>query len=717
MIFSANEKAQTTDNDYLYTMQKKLATTFIIILFAVNALFSQVKPICILDLTKKNAEATKGNLFSAGHILKSAGFSFSTSDSVNIAIQSNIILSTSNIESNTFNQAERDSLRSFLTRGGIWIATNDKDTLLYDCFGISATSFNSNRFYLNFNTAYDTNIFALFDEPFEKQIQFGDTADYATCIGTRAFTPNTADTLATYETGEVAATHNAFGLGHNYQLGTQLKEVILRPQVKEDYHANRDFSNGFEPAQDVYVFLIAGIIKKHLPNVVYKHTSYCNFKSTLVITHDVDATSSMEMFDDYASYEKVNDISSTYMITTHYNHDKLAKNFFDGFEDDILRVFNMGHDIQSHSVSHMPDFDVETIVPMGSPGNNRYNYMPYFDGATSSNVSVFGEAEVSRDLLGAIINKQVNIFRPGYLAFPNYLINVLDSLHYSYSSSHSANNVMTNFPFFSHTDLEMDGRLTNVLEIPNTISDVLHDDPISQSNYLSKVALWKSSFDKNHSNNLSTVLLIHPTRYYKLHAQQLLIQSLPQSSITTNLEEFGNFWKNRDSLEFTTQTTGDTLFIQLSLKANEINEHVSFVINNGQNFSKIKVVDKDSTLINYTQSNWNANDIIIHNSCERPTYNNYSIAATPSVNNVYVHPNPSDKSGAWLHFELMEESEVTISIYDTKGSIVAEPFISAKYNLGIHDLALPYQTLSKGVYALRVTIGTEVYKLKWILIE
>ncbi|MBK6835751.1 MAG: T9SS type A sorting domain-containing protein [Bacteroidetes bacterium] len=70
-----------------------------------------------------------------------------------------------------------------------------------------------------------------------------------------------------------------------------------------------------------------------------------------------------------------------------------------------------------------------------------------------------------------------------------------------------------------------------------------------------------------------------------------------------------------------------------------------------------------------------------------------------------------------MHFELMEESEVTISIYDTKGSIVAEPFISAKYNLGIHDLALPYQTLSKGVYALRVTIGTEIYKLKWVLIE
>jgi len=256
-----------------------------------------------------------------------------------------------------------------------------------------------------------------------------------------------------------------------------------------------------------------------------------------------------------------------------------------------------------------------------------------------------------------------------------------------------------------------------VLEIPNTISDVLHDDPISQSNYLNKVALWKSSFDKNHNNNLSTILLIHPTRYYKLHAQQLLIQSLPQSSVITNLEEFGNFWKNRDSLEFTTQTLGDTLLILLSLKENEINEHVSFTINNGKDFSKIKVFDRDSTLINYTQSNWNTNDIIIHNTCQRPTYNNYTIDANPSINNVSINPNPSDKSGAWLHFELMEESEVTISIYDAKGSIVAEPYLSSKYNLGVHDISLPYQTLSKGVYALRVTIGTEIYKLKWVVIE
>src|SRR6202008_4053950 len=103
---------------------------------------------------------------------------------------------------------------------------------------------------------------------------------------------------------------------------------------------------------------------------------------------------SMEFFDDYANYEKQNNIRSTYLITTHYMHDGLAKDFYDGYENKISLVYGLGHDIQSHSVSHVPDFDIETIVPMGSPGNTRQNYLPYYDGAVSTGVTVFGEVEV-----------------------------------------------------------------------------------------------------------------------------------------------------------------------------------------------------------------------------------------------------------------------------------------------------------------------------------
>lgn len=685
------------------------------VFFLLTALcLAQTSSICVLDLTKKNAETTNGNLFSLEHLLKSGGFSYSITDSVNLAIKNDVVLTTSNLEATTFNNTERDSIKNFVRYGGILISTNNKDALLDSCFGISATSFNYTRFYINFKTQYDATIFKLFDDNWEKQIRLGDTADYTTTIGTRAFTCNTADTLALYETNEVAATHNKFYSGHTYMMGTQYKEVILRGQTKQDYGASRDYSNNFEPAQDVYVFFIAGILKKHQPYIVNKHTAPCNFKSALVITHDVDATTSMEFFDDYANYEKTNGIKSTYMITTHYVHDELAKNFYDGYEGDVLKVFEMGHDIQSHSVSHVPDFDAETIVPMGSPGNNKSNYQPYYNGSLSSGVTVFGEAEVSANLLQSITGSPVKIFRPGYLAFNKKLINVLDSLNYSFSSSHSANDVMTNFPFYSHTDLSMSGRLTKVLEMPNTISDIFASDPMSEQNFNQKVSEWKTVFTKCYNNNTNCVLLIHPTRYYKLFAQQQLVSSLPQDAVISNLNEYGDYWTNRNEVEFTTTINVDTMIINLSKPKNQINSQLSFVVNNGRDFSKLKVYSSDLQLLNFTKSIWETNDVILHNACARPNYNFYNITEEPQINNVYIYPNPSDKEHAWLHFEIMEETFINAEIFDMRGALVNKLLNVQKFYIGTYDIGLPTTLLAEGAYTIRLKIGENPYKLKWL---
>lgn len=676
---------------------------------------AQTSSICVLDLTKKNAESTNGNLFSLEHLLRSGGFSYSLTDSVNLAIKNNVVLTTGNFETTTFNTKERDSIKQFVRKGGILISTNNKDPLLDSVFGISATSFNYTRFYLNFKTQYDPTIFKLFDDNYEKQIRFGDTADYTTCIGTRAFTCNTADTLALYETNEVGATHNKFYLGHTYMLGAQYKEVILRPQVKQDFGAARDYSNNFEPAQDVYVFFLAGILKKHQKYIVNKHSAPCNFRSSLVITHDVDATTSMEFFDDHANYEKQNNISSTYLITTHYVHDELAKNFYDGYENKISLVYEMGHDIQSHSVSHVPDFDIESVVPMGSPGNSRSNYQPYYNGSVSTNVTVFGEAEVSKNLLESITGKEVSIFRPGYLAFHNDLINVLDSLNYPFSSSHSANDVMTHFPFFQHRDLNMNGRLTKLLEIPNTISDIFSSDPMNEQNFNSKVNEWKTVFTKCHNNNTNTVLLIHPTRYYKLFAQQQFVSFLPQDAVITNLLDFGNYWLNRNDVDVTTNINVDTMTIYLSKPKKEINSMLSFVVNNGQDFSKLKVYSSDLQLLPFTKSNWETNDVILHNACARPNYNVYSITEEPELKNIYVYPNPSDKEHAWLHFEIMEESEIEADIFDMRGVLVDKLVNTQYFNIGMYDIILPSTLLAEGVYTIRLKISGNQYKLKWLL--
>ncbi|MCE3258377.1 MAG: hypothetical protein K0S12_18 [Bacteroidetes bacterium] len=695
-------------------MRFSRVTAIILVVIAPVFLFSQ-RDICILDLTAKNAETTAGNLYSAEHLLKSAGFSYTINISVNQAVKSKILILSSNIETSTFSQQERDSVTSFIGRGGIVIGVNVKDPLLFNVFGISSTLFATNRYGVRFKTTYNDTLFGLFDDVNEKTISLGTQADFSSTVGTRAFTLTGGDTLATYETNEIAAFHTRFQEGHMYVLGTQWKDVILRPQVKEDYNANRSYSNSFEPAQDVYCFLVAGIVRRHLPVPIWKHTAPCNFKSSLVITHDVDATTAIDMWDDYANYERINEISSTYLVTTHYVHDKLAKNFFDGYEDDILKVKNMSHDIQSHSVSHVPDFDVESTVPMGAPGNTRENYQPYYDGTKSSNVTVFGEAEVSASLLKGITKTEVTCFRPGYLAFHNQLINVLDSLKFLFSSSHSANNVMTNFPFFSHTDLSMTGRLTKVLEIPNHISDVFASDLMSEENYLQKVDAWKTAFFKAYNNDVSSVLLIHPTRYYKLYAQQLLIQSLPPDAIITNLSEYGNYWLNRNEVDFTSSVNADTLKVYLSKKSSELNPFLSFVIGNGVKFSSIQAFDSDNQPVKLIKSAWKGKDIILHFNCRRPDYNKFIITEDPQTSNVKIFPNPSTKLNARVHFEIMNEKPVTISVFDMKGKLVCVPVQDETFNLGTQDVDLNVCSVSGGMYVVKVKIDEEIFFLKWLV--
>lgn len=691
-----------------------LSRFYIAVLFLCS-LLANSQSIVILDLTSKNSESTKGNLFSIEHLLKTAGYTYIITDSVNLAIQSKIIFSSSNIETITFNTAEKDSLKSFVKNGGVWVATNNKESSLNSVFGISSTLFNYSRFYLNFKTNKDPFLFKYFDEPAEKQIRFGDTADYATTIGTRAFAVTTADTLATYETNEVAATHNNYFSGHTYMLGTQYKEIILRAQVKQDYGAARYYSNNFEPGGDVYMMLIDRIIKKHFTYCVNKYTAPCGFKSSLIITHDVDATTSMNYFDDFANYEKINNIKSTYLITTHYVDDKLADNFYDGNEDKIMKVIQMGHNIENHSVSHVPDFDNELIVPMGLPGNTKQSYQPYYNGTVSSNVNVFGEAEVSRDLLESVTHKDINIFRPGYLAFHEKLINVLDSLNYPFSSSHSANDVMTCFPFYSHTDLSMNGRLTNVLEIPNTISDVFTANTMSEENYLEKVEIWKNVFNKHYNNNSNCILLVHPTRYFKAVAQQGLVQSLPNDVVITTLLDFGNYWLNRYKVNINTSIIGDTLMLYLSETKQNINPWLSFVVNNGKDFSKIKIITADNQLLNYYSSSYENNSVLLFASCERPNYSVYSITETPQISNVKIYPNPSDKSNAWLYFEVMKESEADAGIYNVLGQKVFNLFNNQKFFLGTYSIHLPSYELSEGIYYVKLKIDEKEFKLKWIL--
>ena len=113
------------------------------------------------------------------------------------------------------------------------------------------------------------------------------------------------------------------------------------------------------------------------------------------------------------------------------------------------------------------------------------------------------------------------------MCYHKRLPKVLEDLGYLYNSTFSANDVLTNFPFYGTDEREFDGYLSSVIEIPMTISDASATFPFSFDSYPSNVARWKNVTLKNVANGAPTVLLIHPNRTYKLTAEQNFFSQLP----------------------------------------------------------------------------------------------------------------------------------------------------------------------------------------------
>lgn len=659
--------------------------------------FSQSNRIALLDLTTRNSESTSGNAFSAEHLLKVAGFPYLVTDSVGLATRSKFILCSSNIETTTFSDDEKDSLRAFVNKGGILFVTQLKDNSLFDLFGVSNYHYSTQHFsfYWNYNPADPA--FKLLDDPNEKWIKLGDSS-YTDVMGTRNYELTTATALARFDDDSAAFCMNQYGLGKTYVLGISWKDVFLRNQVMGSYNADRTYSNGFEPGSDVFILFIRSLYASEFPYSVWKHTSGLNSKASFIITHDVDATTSIrDMMGNFASYEHDNKIRATYFITTHYMHDSLAKDFWHGYTDNLKIVSQMGHEIGSHSVSHVPDFDNETIVPEGSCGEDENSYQPFYNGHFSSNVTVCGEVTVSKLLLERDLNATIRSFRSGYLAYNKKILNSLETNGYNYNSSHSANDVLTEFPFQGHLDLSMSSAPSSILEIPNTISDVFMADPISETNYDSKAAIWLDVIKRNSANFAPTVLLIHPNRVYKLVGEQHVIRSIASNIRIVPFEQFGDFWTARNQCNFDYEMENDsTLVITIHNESMPLNHELSFVVSQGMELAKIRVEDENHNEIQLLQAAWEGNDKILYSENFSPDYANFYFDPTVLGVGLPNYPNPFVNQTTF-QLEIMFACNVSLKIYDVSGRLVDEP-VNEHLEIGKYSYVYDNPGLKSGLY-------------------
>lgn len=698
-----------------HSLVLKIVIAFLAFLFYGYTASAIVNPrtVAILDLTINNAESNGAELFSIKHILKVAGVPFIVTTNVDTAIKYGVLIASSQLKSTTLTDAEKNLLITYVTYGGCFIAPNVKDPYLYPVFGLSGSSNSTAHFRISFNMGLNDPSFRWLNDPLEQTLSLGDSSEFTAFLNTRTYTTSGAVTLADFNDGTTAITKFDYGSGKTYALGFSFKNLISVNQTNRDNSAQRIYSNGFEPTSDAVILFIKAICSGHISNSAWLHTSPFNSKSTLMVTHDVDASSAFDTMHYYADYENSRGFAATYLITTHYLDDECMADYFvpENYPK-VQYLLDKGHTLGSHSVGHFGDFDNETIAPYGTLGNTSANYLPYDSciATPTSGSTVLGETEVSKNLLESLFGVTVKTFRAGYLCFNDKLTNALDTLGYQYHTTASASDVLTNFPFQAHKDRLSSSMEANVWEVPMTISDVFHEDLMSVSNYPEKVALWLDVILRNKANYAPNVLLIHPTRLFKLQAQQDLIDQLPADIMICDLETYADYWKQRNNIEFRTLLSGDSLIVIIPAGMLPLDSAISFIIDNGQDLALIKAQDDLGNPIAVLQSDWDDNGIILHFANSFPS--SLTEIERASEININCFPNPFSTETT-IEILVKIKSQIQLSICTLMGQEVMT-FESKTLQPGTFQYIWNPLDLSSGIYLCRLSTGDKTFFKKLV---
>ena len=654
-----------------------------------------VKPIAILDLTERNAESNEARLISSKHLMDVVGIPYVITTNIAEASKCNMIFCTSLLSNTTLSAEERILLEEFVFLGGSLVAPRVEGDKLFELFGIDGFESSKSRYEMIWDTSFHSPSLAMINEPEEVVISLGNSS-IDEIFKTLGYNVQDAHTMAHFEDGTSAVIKNAFGSGYAIGIGLSWKDVILRNQINRDFEAQRISSNGFEPTTDVFMLFLRGLYMEHNPYTVWKNTSPGNSRSSLMITHDVDSNSGMDSLKYFVEYEQENQIEGTFNITLKYFTDALSSDFYTDRQEELEFILSNGHQVQSHSVGHFFDFADENIIPIGVPGNTKENYSPYNDGVVTTGATVYGECEVSKAELENDLDIKVRTFRSGHLAYPKDLVEVLDKLDYEYNSSFTACDVLTNFPYQNVFGLSFNQALSNIYEIPVTISDVFSDDPISELNILDKATVWIKTTLKNTDNGAPTVLLIHPNRRYKLEGLKHFLSGLEGESVhTMEIGKFGDFWKARKDFAFSTAIVDNHMVVTVE-EEQGAGGNVSLVVKNGQDLTNIVVQNELNQVLSFKQAAWGENDQILY--LEDAVTN---IASIPSESiNVKAFPNPAVDYFV-IEFHAASSSIVNLSLFDLNGNrvLVKNDYVS---RLGTNRLTVDSKGngLATGTYFL-----------------
>ena len=487
------------------------------------------------------------------HGMKSFGIPFLITDSVDEALMHDVVLVYPRIDRKVVKDEDLKRFEKFVVAGGALLAVNVLAEELEDLFGFHKTVRERTRAEVEYEESPLTGDFIY---PEERRIRIGNPERPKTLMHTFSY-EDPQSVLARYDDESAAIIQHPYGRGITYAFGFDLGLYIKKAHNNRDEEASRTYVNDFEPSVDTVLRLIKEMYRAHEDDAFFLHTAPDGFPLSVIISHDVDYSGSLANSIAYAEYERSMNYGATYFMQTKYFQDYFDEIFFDDRTSELLNTLKeMGMELGSHSVCHT---DMLAYLPQGS-GKEKYpDYQPrIIEMQYTRDATIMGELRVSKFLIEHFSGVTVDSFRPGFLAHPFSLPQSLESTGYRYSSSVTANDVLTHLPY-RQTFNRLYKSETSIFEFPITVEDE-KDPPMDRRvdeavELAEKIARYGGLY----------VVLIHPNvTDHKLRFLEELTPRLRDWTWFGTHKEFGDWWAARDGIEADLVVNHDETFLRIS---------------------------------------------------------------------------------------------------------------------------------------------------------
>lgn len=379
-------------------------------------------------------------------------------------------------------------------------------------------------------------------------------------IGVTRYRSSSATTLASYEDGLAGIVQRPIGPGWAMAVGVDIGYLLWRGHTLRAEGFSGSFNNRFTPATDGLLLLLEAVYRRGEPWAVTLDPTPDGRTMTVLLTHDVDAQTSMRNALTFAQEEQARGVRGTFFIQTKYVRDFNDEVFLtDQWIADMKTLAAMGMEIGSHTVAHSKVFDQ---FPMGTGTEQYPEYRPIVTGRLSARgATMLGELRVSKFLLETLAPRvTVRSFRAGELAYPLGLPQALVATGYHYNSTATANTALTHLPYRLMKD-RMDTVEVDQYEFPVAVED---EDPPPLGERLPDAL--KLAEQMSRYGGVLTVL-IHPNILdHKLRFEVGLIEALNATAWIGALDEFGAWWKGRDHVEVDVVETQEGAHLRLTAR-------------------------------------------------------------------------------------------------------------------------------------------------------